>query len=181
MISWVKQPMQWCCSRFCFFFSSPTCQCPVAAHLGLMVGWLGGCGCNFFGCNCETAVLHLVREGYCRCKFSEFCPDRRRRKRSLHEPISQAYSGLFPNYLIEQAAMENFFSFDLNQDGLISLEEVTESYGSNGTEDGFKQVDVDNDGFVRPSEFDFSLNWSTQILLLNNDFWCSFDMGLNVK
>ena len=99
----------------------------------------------------------------------------------MDEPISQAYSGLFPNYLIEQAAMENFFSFDLNQDGLISLEEVTESYGTNGTEDGFKQVDVDNDGFVRPSEFDFSLNWSTQILLLNNDFWCSFDMGLNVK
>ena len=54
--------------------------------------------------------------------------------------------------------MENFFSFDLNQDGLISLEEVTESYGSNGTEDGFKQVDLDKDGFVRPSEFDFSLN-----------------------
>ena len=76
----------------------------------------------------------------------------------MHEPISQAYSGLYPEYLIEQAAMEIFFSFDLNQDGLISLEEVTESYGTNGTEDGFKQVDVDNDGFVKPSEFDFSLN-----------------------
>ena len=97
--------------------------------------WFGHlfCGCNFFGCNCETAVTNLVREGYCRCKFSEFCPDRRRRKRSLHEPISQAYSGLFPNYLIEQAAMENFLSFDLNQDGLISLEEAMDSSSSNGT------------------------------------------------
>ena len=50
--------------------------------------------------------------------------------------------------------MENFFSFDLNQDGLISLEE---SNFNNGTEEGFKQVDLDNDGFVQPSEFDFSL------------------------
>ena len=54
--------------------------------------------------------------------------------------------------------MENFFSFDLNRDGLVSLEEVRESYGSNGTEEGFKQVDTDKDGFVHPSEFDFSLN-----------------------
>ena len=75
----------------------------------------------------------------------------------MHEPISQAYIGLYPMHLIEQAAMENFFSFDLNQDGLISLEEVTESYGTNGTEDGFKQVDLDKDGFIQPSEFDFSL------------------------
>ena len=76
----------------------------------------------------------------------------------MHLAISQAYSGLYPNYLLEQAAMENFFSFDLSQDGLISLEEVIEVHGSNGTEEGFKQVDADNDGFVQPSEFDFSLN-----------------------
>ena len=61
-------------------------------------------------------------------------------------------------YLIEQAAMENFFGFDLNQDGLISLEKVIEAHGNNGTEEGFKLVDLDNDGFVKPSEFDFSLN-----------------------
>ena len=59
--------------------------------------------------------------------------------------------------LIEEAAMENFFSFDLNLDGLISLEEVIERIGSNGTEEGFKQADLDRDGFVKPSEFDFSL------------------------
>ena len=75
----------------------------------------------------------------------------------MDDPIFQAYSGLYPN-LVEQAAMENFFSFDLNQDGLITLEEAIEFYGSNDTEEGFKQVDLDNDGFVRPSEFDFSLN-----------------------
>ena len=76
----------------------------------------------------------------------------------MHLAISQAYSGLYSNHLIKQAAMENFFSFDLNQDGLISLEELTEFYGSNGTEEGFKHVDVDKDGFVHPSEFDFYLN-----------------------
>ena len=75
----------------------------------------------------------------------------------MHLTISQAYIGLYPNHLIEQSAMENFFSFDLNLDGLISLEEVMETRGSNGTEEGFKQADLDNDGFVKPSEFDFSL------------------------
>ena len=60
----------------------------------------------------------------------------------------EAYGELYPNRLIEQAAMEKFFSFDLNFDGLISLEEVIERIGSNGTEEGFKQVDFDNDGFV---------------------------------
>ena len=54
--------------------------------------------------------------------------------------------------------MENFFSFDLNSDGLISLEEVMGRKESNNTEEGFKQVDLDKDGFVKPSEFDFSLN-----------------------
>ena len=53
--------------------------------------------------------------------------------------------------------MENFLSFDLNRNGLISLEEAMETVSSNGTVDDFKEVDVDNDGFVHPSEFDFSL------------------------
>ena len=61
-------------------------------------------------------------------------------------------------YLIEQAAMENFFSFDQNRDGMISLEEAIEANSSNGTEEGFDQADANNDGFVRPSEFDLSLN-----------------------
>ena len=70
--------------------------------------------------------------------------------------ISQAYSGLY-DHLIERDAMENFLSFDLNRDGLISLEEAMETIRSNGTVDEFKKVDVDNDGFVHPSEFDLSL------------------------
>ena len=69
----------------------------------------------------------------------------------------EAYSGLYPSHLIEQPAMEKFFSFDVNLDGLISLEEVMETNGSNKTE-GFKDVDLDKDGFVKPSEFDLSLN-----------------------
>ena len=76
----------------------------------------------------------------------------------MHDPIAQAYTGLYPNDLIEKAAMENFFNFDLNLDGLISLEEAIERIGCNGTEEGFKQVDLDKDGFVKPSEFDLSLN-----------------------
>ena len=119
------------------------------------------CGCNIFGCNCDTRVDKVTGvDGYCLCWEweNEFCPDRKRRKRSLHEAISEAYSGLYPENLIELGVMENFFSFDLDQDGLISLEEAMEGNNSNnGTEEGFKQVDLDNDGFVKPSEFDSSL------------------------
>ena len=90
--------------------------------------------------------------------WTEHCPSRRRRKRSSHLAISQAYSGFYSNDLIEQSAMENFFSFDLNLDGLISLEEVMQTYKGNGTEEGFKQADLNSDGFVEPSELDFSLS-----------------------
>ena len=64
-------------------------------------------------------------------------------------PSSKLTVTSYPN-LVELDAMENFFSFDLNQDGLITLEEAIEFYSSNGTEEGFKQVDLDNDAFVRP-------------------------------
>ena len=70
--------------------------------------------------------------------------------------VSQAYSGLY-GHLIERDAMENFLSFDLNRDGLISLKEAMERRNSNDTIVEFKKVDVDNDGFVHPSEFDLSL------------------------
>ena len=70
--------------------------------------------------------------------------------------ISEAYSGLYGG-LIERDAMENFLTFDLNRDGLISLEEAMETRGNNDTIDEFKQVDVDKDGYVHPSEFDQSL------------------------
>ena len=89
-------------------------------------------------------------------KESEYCPARKRRKRSVKQVISQAYGGLY-GHLIERDAMENFFSFDLNRDGLISLEEAMENSNSNDTVVEFKQVDVDHDGFVHPSEFDLSL------------------------
>ena len=136
------------------------------------------CKCNLFACNCATD------EGYCykyfkkcegldwiglddnvkiqtECRSSkgtskeEYCPDRRR-KRTLVLAISEAYGGLY-SHLIERHAMENFLTFDVNRDGLISLEEAMESSFSNGTIDEFKQVDVNNDGYVHPSEFDLSL------------------------
>ena len=75
----------------------------------------------------------------------------------MNPAISQAYSGLYSSQLIERDVMENFFSFDLNRDGLISLDEAMETGKSNGTVDEFKKVDVDDDGFVQPSEFDLSL------------------------
>merc|ERR1712055_1017932 len=126
------------------------------------------CRCNIFACNCDTD------KGWCykRAKsptfkgqicisskyavMSEYCPDRRRRKRSVKLAVSQAYSGLY-GHLIERDAMENFLSFDLNRDGLISLKEAMERRNSNDTIVEFKKVDVDNDGFVHPSEFDLSL------------------------
>ena len=74
-------------------------------------------------------------------------------KRSLSSAISEAYQELYGEK-IERAAMENFFSFDLNRDGLISLEEAMVI---NATEEDFKKVDKDNDGSVHPAEFDASL------------------------
>ena len=120
-----------------------------------------------FACNCDTddgwcyydRFLVNVCTSTKGTSSAEYCPDRRRRKRSGKPAILQAYSGLYSSELIERDAMENFFSFDLNRDGLISLEEAMEGTGSinNGTLDEFKQVDVNNDGLVQPAEFDQSL------------------------
>jgi len=126
---------------------------------------MASCRCNIFACNCDT------HDGWCykrsdplspfctasKGRFNaEYCPARRRRKRSVREAISEAYSGLYDG-LIERDAMENVLTFDLNRDGLISLEEAMETRGNNDTIKEFKQVDVDNDGYVHPSEFDQSL------------------------
>ena len=117
-----------------------------------------------FACDCDTdnGWCYKVR-GMGGCYSSrgykdheEYCPDRRRRKRSIHLAVSQVYSGLY-SHLLERDAMENFLSFDLNRDGLISWAEAMETSGSNATIGQFKEVDLDNDGFVQPSEFDLSL------------------------
>ena len=124
------------------------------------------CGCNAFGCNCVTV------NGWCKkwyhwqgiyqeCYSSkgrerqEYCPDRRRMKRSTSTAISQAYGKLHPD-LIDRHAMENFLRFDLNRDGLIALEEAKRI---NATIKDFERVDANNDGFVHPAEFDASLKW----------------------
>ena len=91
-------------------------------------------------------------------KEEEFCPDRRRRRRSAD--TLQAYGQLYDHDLIERDAMGDFLSFDVNRDGRISLEEAMETNRSSSNSsflDEFKKVDVDNDGLVRPSEFDISL------------------------
>ena len=67
--------------------------------------------------------------------------------------MSKAYQELYGE-MIERPAMENFFAFDLNRDGLISWEEAIVR---NATKEEFKKVDEDNDGFVQPAEFDSSL------------------------
>ena len=52
----------------------------------------------------------------------------------MDEAIMRAFSNL-----IELLAMENFLNFDLNQDGLVSLEEAMGSLkGSNNTMEEFK-------------------------------------------
>ena len=50
--------------------------------------------------------------------------------------------------------MTPFSSFVLNKDGEISLQEAINNSRSNDTIKEFKQVDVDNEGFLHPSEFD---------------------------
>ena len=144
------------------------------------------CGCNAFGCNCVTvngwckkvydSVTHgghvLIQplcsnpgfgfnSGCTVCwssqgkKDQEYCPaERRRMKRST--TIAQAYGNIHPD-LIDRHEMETFLRFDLNRDGLISLEEANRSI--NTTIEQFAQVDANNDGFVHPAEFDASLKW----------------------
>ena len=68
--------------------------------------------------------------------------------------IAQAYGKIHPD-LIDRHEMETFLRFDLNRDGLISLEEANRSI--NTTIEEFAQVDVNNDGFVHPAELDASL------------------------
>ena len=90
----------------------------------------------------------------------EYCLYRRRMKRSVATTISQAYGELYSD-LIDRREMENFLRFDLNRDGLVSLEEANRS---NATIEEVKQVDANNeqiyhcnDGFVHTAEFDASL------------------------
>ena len=71
-----------------------------------------------------------------------------------HPTITQAYGEIHPD-LIDRHEMENFLHFDLNRDGLISLEEANRSI--NATIEEFAQVDANNDGFVHPAKLDVSL------------------------
>ena len=75
-------------------------------------------------------------------------------KRSVAASISRAYRELY-SQMLERPAMHNFFTFDLNRDGRISLEEAMLT--TNGTKEEFNLVDEDNDGHVHPEEFDSSL------------------------
>ena len=88
------------------------------------------------------------------CMLQEYCPNRRRMKRSVATTIAQAYGEIHPD-LIDRHEMETFLRFDLNRDGLISLEEANRSI--NATIEEFAQVDANNDGFVHPAELDASL------------------------
>ena len=49
------------------------------------------------------------------------------------------------------------FAFDPNKDGVNSLDEAMMTTDNFTTVEDFKEVDVDNDGFVHP-KFDSSLN-----------------------
>ena len=127
-----------------------TCCCTLLGTFTL------SCRCNIFACNCHTdngwCFKYYDYDAVCMSskgrKEEEFCPDR---SRKISVVVSQAYGGLH-RHLIGRDAMENFITFDLNWDGLISLEEAMET-NNKSTVDEFNQVDVNNDGFVEPSEF----------------------------
>ena len=68
----------------------------------------------------------------------------------------EAYGHLY-NHLLDVSAMENFLGFDLNKDGLVSLEEAIMTTDNITTFDEFNELVIDNNGFVCPEEFDSSL------------------------
>ena len=141
-------------------------------------------GCNFFNCNCDTmdggycirrypvtkcVSWEWTKEWKLKCtkewsgsecksskgrQHAEWCPGRKRMKRSVAASISRAYGELY-SQMLERPAMHHFFTFDLNRDGRISLEEAMLT--TNGTKEEFNLVDEDNDGHVHPEEFDSSL------------------------
>ena len=86
----------------------------------------------------------------------DYCPDRRRKKRSIPAAVIEAYGHLY-NHLLGVPAMENFLGFDLDKDVLISLEEAIMTTDNITRFDEFNEVDIDNNGFVCPEEFDSSL------------------------
>ena len=172
---WLVLPL----SLFLLFVDpSTSCCCTESWRFPLCKGPKA---CNFFGCNCDTAdggyckrVYYVVKRvngkrqnpgwrqvwSKLKCMSSknrghaEWCPGRKRMKRSVAASISRAYGELY-SQMLERPAMHNFFTFDLNRDGRISLEEAMLT--TNGTKEEFKLVDEDNDGHVHPEEFDSSL------------------------
>jgi len=68
----------------------------------------------------------------------------------LENPV---YTDLYA-HLIGVKALERFYQFDTNKDGLITLGEVLVR---NITIDGFNSVDLNKDGIIVPAEIDSSL------------------------
>ena len=158
---WLALPL----SLFLLFVDpSTSCCCSISTMYPLCS--LKGSKCNFFNCNCDTKD-----GGYCLRMYKEYVrflgtkhkhkrrvcrssKGRKRMKRSLAASISRAYGELY-SQMLERPAMHHFFTFDLNRDGRITLEEAMLT--TNGTKEEFKLADEDNDGHVRPEEFDSSL------------------------
>ena len=160
---------------FLVIFSSlllidPSTSCCCIWDNQIFVAREGGhCGCNLLGCNCATykgwclrrdrgvdGKLWCVRpwNGWDGKGRQEYCPARRRMKRSVATTISQVYGELY-DHLVDRHEMEHFLRFDLNRDGLVSFEEANNSI--NATIEEFAEIDTNKDGFVHPAEFDESL------------------------
>ena len=132
---------------------------------GTCCNWCQFCRCNFFGCNCDFAdngccyqwQSHVDSEKLGECyspkdgPFQSYCPERWSKRRTL---------------VID--AKKQFLKFDQNKDGQISFSEAMRRYKKdtcygismihNGNTIGeFKKVDKNNDGIIRPWEFDKSL------------------------
>ena len=113
----VDPSTSWCCTESWRF---PLCKGPKA--------------CNFFGCNCDTADGGYCKRGYWFCKkvngkllktkkdcvyecksskgrrHAEWCPGRKRMKRSVAASISRAYGELY-SHMLERPAFLQCITF----------------------------------------------------------------------
>eukprot|EP00092_Neocalanus_flemingeri_P020180 GFUD01021851.1.p1 GENE.GFUD01021851.1~~GFUD01021851.1.p1 ORF type:complete len:149 (+),score=38.67 GFUD01021851.1:51-497(+) len=122
---------------------------------------LFNCGCNFFNCHCKTINGYCVdKDEYGQCRstqgiqgLEELC-DAKRRKRSIDTRLMEDYKEKY-GHLIGLPELDLFYTFDIDKDGFINIEEARASL--NVTLNAFNEVDTNRDGFIQPAEFDSSL------------------------
>merc|ERR1712154_117839 len=145
------------------------------------------CGCNLFGCNCNTN-----EDGYClyrpvkqttsidgrfiiKDKFSGKCSNKpyaslpesfkeracdepKRNKRSIVvSPSYLKYSKSHPK-LAGNKIMDIFASIDIDGNGVICKKEAKKYLGRSYHSHKFHDMDTNQDGLIQPGEFDLQLD-----------------------